>query len=58
MPRYPTVGPYNLLWLAVTRDSSSLCTTAISCQFVYPDTSRLVNVNEEKGGTMAWDYHR
>jgi hypothetical protein len=40
MSRYPAVGPYNLLWLAVTRDSSSLCTTAISCQFVYPDTSR------------------
>src|SRR4051794_27842572 len=24
----------------VTRDSASLCITQISCQFVYPDTSR------------------
>ena len=26
--------------VGITRDSASLCTTPISCQFVYPDTSR------------------
>src|SRR3954467_4697524 len=32
----------------VTRDSASLCITQISCQFVYPDTSRTAMSFEAK----------
>jgi hypothetical protein len=44
--------------LPVKRDFLSLCTTAISCQFVYPDTSRPDDGMGRDSYEFSWRWHR